>query len=99
MSKLKLKKKTKKKLIRTPIKDILRARRLLSVPSLPVPQSSQFMPQYLQQKEKNESVQSQIDSVKRPFEEEKARTKALTDQKHQLEEELREARRSERHEG
>jgi len=99
MSKLKLKKKTKKKLIRAPIRDILRARKLLSVPSLPVPQSSQFMPQYLQQKEKNESVQSQIDSAKRAFEEEKARTKALTDQKHQLEEELREAKRSERHEG
>ena len=52
------------------LRDMMMARRSLQ-PSL-TPQPSPYMPQYIQQKDKNDNMQNQIDNTKRAFEEEQA---------------------------
>ena len=55
-------------------------------------QPSPISNQYYQQRDKNDSVQNQMDIAKKAFEEEKARSKTLAEQKEQLERELRDAK-------
>ena len=55
-------------------------------------QPSPISNQYYQQKDKNDSVQTQMDSAQKAFEEERARSKAFADQKEQLKRYLRDAR-------
>ena len=55
-------------------------------------QPSPISNQYYQQRDKNDSVQNQMDIAKKAFEEENTRSKTLADQKEQLERDLRDAR-------
>ena len=55
----------------------------LHLPSL-IPTVSPFVPQYHQQRDRNENMQTQIDLAKRAFEDEKIWTQALQKQKEDL---------------